>query len=288
MTAKKHLVVGGAGGVGSALIELLVKRGHEVVTTVLNAKEASTIEQRFEGKVQHHLVDLSDADAALVKFKTIVSALDSLDAVTICAAIAPNGPAEFTALSTFRRSYEINCVANMAVYQAAMPALRQSKGRIVVLGSMAGRVAFTFMSAYVASKFALEGLCDVMRREAEPQGVKISLVEPGGIRTNLVYQQLSDIRHAIATIGEEEKRLYGQLYEGYLRVSEASMDGNSSTAEQVAEIVLEALETEHPQTRYIAGQDAKDFLSAFGTMPDREIDAVFNRMYYGEPELLVR
>jgi NAD(P)-dependent dehydrogenase (short-subunit alcohol dehydrogenase family) len=288
MATKSNLVIGGAGGVGSALINLLLERGGEVVATVLLPEEASAIENQYGGKVKCYVVDLSDADTALVKLKDIVSTIDSLDTVTNCAAVAPNGPAELTPLSTFRRSYEINCVANAAIYQAVMPALRKTGGRIVFLGSMAGRVAFTFMSAYAATKFALEGMCDVMRREAEPQGVKVCLVQPGGIRTNLVYQQLIDVRSAIETLSNEDRRLYGALYDGYLKVSEASMEGgNSSTPEEVAQIVLEALEAEQPETRYVAGQDAKDFFASFGKMSDREIDAVFGRMYSGEHSLLV-
>ena len=279
MAMKKVLVVGGAGGVGSAVVNLLVNRGCTVVATVLEPEEAASIEERYGGMVQCHIVDLSNSDAALIKFKEIVSSMDHLNAVAVCAAIAPAGPMELTALSTYLKAYEINCVSAVAIYQATMPALRQTGGRIVLLGSMAGRVAFTFMSAYIATKFALEGLCDVMRREAAPQGVKVSLVQPGGIRTNMVHQQLADARRDIAALDENNRDLYGYLYQGYLRVAESGLGEGASTADQVAEVVLEALEAEQPQSRYIAGEDAKRLLGSTGAMSDADIDRMFSDMF---------
>jgi NAD(P)-dependent dehydrogenase (short-subunit alcohol dehydrogenase family) len=279
MATKKVLVVGGAGGVGSAVVNLLVNRGCKVVTTVLEPGEAASIEERYGGMVQCHIVDLSTSDAALIKFKEIVSSMDQVDAVAVCAATAPCGPLELTPLSTYRKAYEINCVSVAAIYQATMPALRQTGGRIVLLGSMGGRMAYTFMSAYIATKFALEGLCDVMRREAAPRGVKISLVQPGGIRTNMVHQQLVDVRRDLAALDEKDRDLHGYLYEGYLRVAERGLGEGASTADQVAEVVLEALEAEEPESRYVAGEDAKQMLGSIGTMSDRDIDRFFNEMF---------
>jgi NAD(P)-dependent dehydrogenase (short-subunit alcohol dehydrogenase family) len=281
MATKNVLVVGGAGGVGSAVVNLLVNRDCKVVTTVLAPEEAAAIEERYGGTVQCHIVDLSNAESALIRIKEIVSFMDYLNAVAVCAAIAPCGPLELTPLATFRRTYEINCVSEVAIYQAVMPALRQTGGRIVLLGSVGGRVAYTFMSAYISTKFALEGLCDVMRREAAPQGVKVSLVQPGGIRTNMVHRQLVDVRRDLAALDEKDKDLYGHLYEGYLRVAERGLGEGASTPDQVAEVVLEALEAEEPQSRYVAGEDAKQLLGSIGAMSDRDIDRLFNEMFSG-------
>jgi NAD(P)-dependent dehydrogenase (short-subunit alcohol dehydrogenase family) len=281
MATKNVLVVGGAGGVGSAVVELLVDRGCRVVTTVLAPEEVGSIEERYGGRVQCHIVDLSDAESALIKIKEIVSSLDGLNAVAVCAAIAPCGPLELTPLATYRKTYEINCVSEVAIYQATLPALRQTGGRIVLLGSMGGRVAYTFMSAYIATKFALEGLCDVMRREAAAHGVKVSLIQPGGIRTNLVHQQLVDVRRDLAALDGRDRDLYGNLYEGYLRVAERGLGEGASTAEQVAEVVLEALEAEEPKSRYVIGKDAEQLLGLAGTMSDKDIDRMFNDMFSG-------
>ena len=279
MTIKTILVVGGAGGVGSALVELLAGRGDKVITTVLNPQEAATIKNRYGETVQCHAVDLSDAGAALLELKKIVSNLDHLDAAVVCAAIAPVGPMELTPLATFAKAYEINCIGLVAVYQAAMPALRQTSGRIVLLSSMAGRAAFPFMSAYSATKFAIEGLGDVMRREAGPQGVKISIIQPGGIRTNLVRQQLVDMEPAYAALGQAERELYEPLFLGYQKVAGDGLRETASTPEQIAAVIAEALDAQDPQSRYVAGADAKQFFEISRTMPDRDIDALFHQMF---------
>src|SRR6266581_8806899 len=98
MTTKDILVVGGAGGVGSALVKLLMDRGFRVVVTVLNLEEVSLIESRFGGMVQCHVVDLSNAEAVLIKMKEIASTINYLEAVAVCAAVAPVGPMELTPL----------------------------------------------------------------------------------------------------------------------------------------------------------------------------------------------
>ena len=279
MASKNILVVGGAGGVGSAVIDLLVNRGYAVATTVLESSEADTLQSHYGAAVKAHAVDLSNAEIALKKIKAVVDALPSLDAVVICAAIAPCGPVELTPLSAYSAAFEINCRGAVAVYQAAMPALRKTGGRIVLLSSMAGRAAFPFLSAYIATKFALEGLGDVMRREAGPQGVKVSIIEPGGIQTNLVRQQLVDVKRGYAALSEEDRDRYGYLYTGFLKTADESLRETASAPDQIAAVVLEALDAREPESRYIAGADAKQFLEMIRTMSDREVDTVFNQMF---------
>jgi NAD(P)-dependent dehydrogenase (short-subunit alcohol dehydrogenase family) len=137
---------------------------------------------------------------------------------------------ELTSLSTYVKAFEINCVSAVSVYQATLPALRKTGGRIVLLSSMGGRAAFPFLS-HIATKFALEGLGDVMRREAGPQGVKVSLRE------------------------------------------------TAATPEEIAAVVVEALDAPEPESRYVAGADAKTFFQMTRAMSDREVDEIFRQMF---------
>jgi NAD(P)-dependent dehydrogenase (short-subunit alcohol dehydrogenase family) len=277
--SKCILVIGGAGGVGSAVVKSLASRGYTVATTVLEATEADSIHTRYGGDVKAHTIDLSNAAAALTKIKLLVDTMPALDAVVVCAAIAPVGPMELTPLSTYIKAFEINCVSAVSVYQATLPALRKTGGRIVLLSSMGGRAAFPFMSSYIATKFALEGLGDVMRREAGPQGVKVSIIEPGGIRTNLVRQQLMDVEPAYAALGEEDRERYGYLYNGYLKMAGDSLRETASTPDEIAAVVVEALDAPEPESRYVAGADAKHFFEISRAMSDREVDEVFRQMF---------
>jgi NAD(P)-dependent dehydrogenase (short-subunit alcohol dehydrogenase family) len=118
-----------------------------------------------------------------------------------------------------------------------------------------------------------------MRREAGPQGVKVSLIEPGGIRTNMVRQQLQDVEPAYAALGEEDRERYGHLYKGYLKMAGASMKETASTPDEIAAVVVEALDAPEPETRYVAGADAKHFFEMSRTMSDRDVDEVFRQMF---------
>jgi NAD(P)-dependent dehydrogenase (short-subunit alcohol dehydrogenase family) len=273
------LVVGGAGGVGSAVVDILVRRGDKVVATVLNEAEANAVRARHGDKVPTSMVDLGNSESALGALRTLVGPMARLDAVAVCAAISPFGPVETTPLAVFRRSFEINTLSHVAIYQAAVAKLRESKGRIVFISSMAGKAAMPFIGAYVASKFALESVADVMRREAGPQGVSISLIEPGGIRTGMVEEQLRANKERIAALSPEEDRLYGYLYRGFQQLAGSSHDTSASSPESVAAIVVEALDAPEPQTRYVAGEDAKQLIGLAATLPDRELDAAFRQMF---------
>jgi NAD(P)-dependent dehydrogenase (short-subunit alcohol dehydrogenase family) len=275
----QYLVLGGAGGVGSAVVDTLVKRGDAVSVTVLNDAEAGRVKDRYDGAVPAHIVDLANAEDALSSLKSIVSGLERLDAVAICAAIAPIGPLELTPLSTIRRTYEINAVSAIATFQAAMPALRESTGRMVIITSMSGKLAMPFIGAYTGSKYGMEGLADVMRREVAHQGVKISVVEPGGIRTPMVDEQLDTVMTLQGQLDDEERERYGFLYEGFNRLASESHRSTASSAEQVAAVVTEALDADDPEPRYIAGDDARQFIGMATSMSDREFDGFFAQAF---------
>jgi NAD(P)-dependent dehydrogenase (short-subunit alcohol dehydrogenase family) len=277
--SKCILIIGGASGVGSAALDILASRGYTVATTVLNAAEVDSIHARHGAAVTAHTVDLSNAAVALTKIKSLVDALPALHAVVVCAATAPLGPMELTSLSTYIRAFEINCVSAVSVYQATLPALRKTGGRIVLLSSMGGRAAFPFMSPYIATKFALEGLGDVMRREAGPQGIKVSIIEPGAIRTNLVREQILEVQTAYGALGGESRERYGYLYEGFLKMAADSLRETASTPAEIAKVVVEALDSPEPESRYVAGVDAQNFFQMSRAMSDREVDEIFRQMF---------
>jgi len=274
------LVLGGAGGVGLALVSKLTARADSVSVTVLNSTEAAAVAAHLgHRKTAIHEIDLGDADVALTKLRAIADSMNRLDAVVVCAGIAPNGPVEVTSLATFRKTFEVNCLADIAVYQATLPALRASTGRMVFISSTSGKMGMPFIGAYTASKYALEGVCDVMRREAAPQGIKISIIEPGGIRTGMIKEQLATGMARLRALSAENQERYGYLYRRFETVAGESLATSASTADQVADVILEALDSPEPAPRYVAGSDAKQMLDMFRAMSDRDIDGVFSQMF---------
>jgi NAD(P)-dependent dehydrogenase (short-subunit alcohol dehydrogenase family) len=275
---KTSLVIGAAGGLGSSVAEALAARGERVLATVLNDAEATAARARVPGLASIDLADLADAEATAASVSKLVERAGSLDAVIVCAAISPYGPMETTPLALARQTIDINCVAALAIYQATLPALRRSGGRIIFVSSMAGRAGIPFIGAYVASKFALEGLADVMRREAKPQGVQIVLVEPGGIRTGMVAAQLNSIGGRIEKLGDEERALYLGLYKMFQGML-AGAEATASAPEAIAAVVIEALDAPKPAARYVAGADAQQLIDLADQLGDAELDEAFAKIF---------
>ncbi|MFT4055697.1 MAG: SDR family NAD(P)-dependent oxidoreductase [Novosphingobium sp.] len=277
----RYLVVGAAGGVGSALVSALLARGDSVVGSVLNDKEAAALAAAHP-EVTSFRLDLASPE-------TVGPAIDAalrqgpLDGAAVCAALAPIGVLEGASLFAVQKTLDVNVVSALAIFQAVIGKLRATRGRLVMISSMAGKVAMPFVGAYSASKFALEGLADAMRRETLPQGVHVALVEPGGIRTPMVDAQLAEVAAMIAALTPEEDALYGAYYRGFQSAAAASHATTASTPEQVADKVLAALTDATPAARYIAGADAEQLIGAGAALSDSAMDEMMGQMMANEP-----
>jgi NAD(P)-dependent dehydrogenase (short-subunit alcohol dehydrogenase family) len=279
---KTSLIIGAAGGIGMEVARQLVAYGDTVIATVLDEAQAAQLNAEVPGIASIQLLDLGSADSALVAVKAI-AAESPLDNVIVCAAIGPIGPAELTPLDSYRRTYEINMLAGVAVYQATIAGLRVRKGRLLFITSMSGKIAMPFLAAYTASKYALEAAADIMRQEVAGDGVKIIMVEPGGVRTPMVSDQIALCKRLEAALTPEQAIRYGALYKGFAAAAQAGYDGagGGSTPEQVATVILEALGTDEPETRYIVGEDARQLLGARAAMGDKEIDGMLAAFFGG-------
>jgi NAD(P)-dependent dehydrogenase (short-subunit alcohol dehydrogenase family) len=268
--SRTALVIGAAGGMGAEIAKALVADGYRVLATVLNDKEAGHLQAAAPGVAEVHRLDLGNADAVLTTLKGFK--LASLDAVIVSAAIGPTGPLELVPLSMLRRTLEVNTVAAAAIFQACMPALSAARGRLVLISSFSGKVGLPFLGHYTTSKFALEGLGDVMRREARPSGVDVILIEPGGVKTGMVAGQLEDIAQVRAALSRADAERFGAMYDKFLRLMKRSLDGMLHPS-AVANTVLEVLKANPPQARYVVGEDAK-FMCEAARKPDAEVDAI--------------
>jgi NAD(P)-dependent dehydrogenase (short-subunit alcohol dehydrogenase family) len=267
-TMRKVLVIGAAGGVGQQVTRQLLEQGWAVTATVLDRAEEQALRAAAPGVRDTLTLDLSNADGVL---STLSARIKELDAVAVCAAMGPVGPLETTPLALLRRTFEVNAIADVAIYQACMPMLRASEGRFAFVSSFSGKVSLPFVGAYSGSKFALEGLGDVMRREAAAFGVKVILIEPGGINTPMVAGQVESAIRDRDALSDRFKPLYGSLYDTYIKVLKSALTGGMP-ASQVASVVVEALTVEDPQTRYIVGEDAKFMCTQVAAMPDKQAD----------------
>jgi NAD(P)-dependent dehydrogenase (short-subunit alcohol dehydrogenase family) len=258
------LVTGASTGIGRATAELLRDRGWEVFASVRQAGEApeGTIEVVF---------DVTDAEG----IRHAAGRIDELDALVDNAGIAIAAPLEFLPPDELTRQLDVNVVGQLRVLQAFLPALRRSRGRVVLMGSIAGKSALPFLGAYAMSKFALEAMADALRVELAPFGMHVAIVEPGTIATPIWTKP----QRTVDEFPPEAAELYGERVEQFRRLA-AERAGNAVPALDVARAVEHALTSTKPKTRYIVGPDAKR-RARVERLSDRLRDKLLTRFMFG-------
>jgi NAD(P)-dependent dehydrogenase (short-subunit alcohol dehydrogenase family) len=172
------------------------------------------------------------------------------------AGIGVAGPCEVLPMERIREQLDVNFFGQVAVSQAFIPHLRKVKGRIVNMGSIAGRVAAPYVGPYSGSKFALEAFTDSLRIELTPWQIKVAIVEPGSIGTPIWGKARDSTRQLGNDLPEEAIALYGDALgrvDGLIDRAEA----HAINADEVVQAVVHALTSKRPKTRYLVGKDAK-------------------------------
>jgi NAD(P)-dependent dehydrogenase (short-subunit alcohol dehydrogenase family) len=181
---KPVLVTGASSGIGEACAVLLARKGFRVFAGARRIARLKSLEGLGQGRITAVSLDVTDEDSIRAAVATIAETGAGLWGLVNNAGVSVTGPLEQVPIDDWRRQYETNVFGLVAMTQAVLPGMRAARaGRIVNIGSVAGRIAAPFMSAYASSKHAVEGLSDSLRRELAPFGVKVSLVRPGFINT---------------------------------------------------------------------------------------------------------
>jgi NAD(P)-dependent dehydrogenase (short-subunit alcohol dehydrogenase family) len=201
--------------------------------------------------------------------------IQELDALVDNAGVAIAMPLEFLPPDVLTHQLDVNVVGQLRVLQAVVPLLRASRGRVVLMGSIAGRSALPFLGAYAMSKFALEAMADSLRLELEPWGIQVAIVQPGTIATPIwtkPQRRLDDLPPEAAELYGSRLTRFGQLA--------ASRAAKAAPVDSVAAAVEHALTAEKPKTRYIVGPDARK-RARVQRLPDRLRDRVLSRFLFG-------
>jgi NAD(P)-dependent dehydrogenase (short-subunit alcohol dehydrogenase family) len=259
------IVTGASSGIGQACAVRLARAGWRVLAGVRREGDAP------EG-TEELLLDVTDAK----QIQHAAGRIDQLNGLVNNAGIALGSPLELVPVDQLRHQLEVNLVGQVAVTQALLPALRRAKGRIVFMGSIAGRSALPFLAPYAASKHALEAVADSLRLELKPFGIPVSIVEPGSIRTAIWGRSAARADELAATMDSEVAELYAERVAAFRSVALKRGEGGAP-AERVAEVVEEALTAERPHARYLVGRDAK-LRAGFERLPDRLRDRIYERV----------
>lgn len=242
------LVTGASSGIGEACAVRLGAGGWRVFGGVRAPEDAEVLRARG---IEPLSLDVTDAGQIAAAAETVGAELDGLVAN---AGIAVAAPLELVPLDELRRQLEVNVVGQIAVVQALLPALRRSRGHVVLMGSIGGRSALPFLGPYAASKHALEAFADVLRVELEPWGIGVSIVEPASVRTAIWTKGAAHadaLREATSPAAAE---LYAERMAKFKSV--ALKRGPGVDPDVVAKVVEHALTASRPKARYVIGRDA--------------------------------
>jgi NAD(P)-dependent dehydrogenase (short-subunit alcohol dehydrogenase family) len=250
-------ITGTSSGIGKACALGLDQRGYQVFAGVRRQEDGESLRQRASKRLMPVMVDITDREQVVAAAETVGQALGEAPLAGLInnAGISVGGPLEFVPIDGLRHQLEINVVSQVSVTQMFIPLLRKSQGRIINVGSVAGLFASPLMGPYCASKYAMEAISDVMRRELKPWNIKVSLLEPGPIASNIWEKTRKRVGHVLKDPPEGLLSLYQPLIEKVAQRA-ARAEKNAQSPEVVVQAVVHALTSAHPKTRYRIGTRA--------------------------------
>jgi NAD(P)-dependent dehydrogenase (short-subunit alcohol dehydrogenase family) len=280
------LVTGASSGIGRATVERLARDGWRVFAGLRDGtagangaadseptdapRGAATATGGGAGEVVPLALDVTDGEQVAAAVESISSRTGGvLHGVVHDAGIPVGGALEEVEAEELRRIFEVNVIAPVLLTQRLLPLLRRQRGRIVIVGSLGGRVAFPFAGPYHATKFALEALADSLRLELRPQGVGVALVEPSAISTPIWSKAERQVEAQRRRLGPEARALYDERlakFQEKLR----SADRSGDPPEKVAAKIAAALEGDG--ARYPVGRGAGTLARLRPLLPDALFD----------------
>lgn len=243
------LITGVSSGLGLALADAALARGFTVAGTVRNDAAAQVFEARAPGRARAWRLDVTDERAVHDVVGQVEEALGGIDVVVNNAGYGLIGGVEEASLAEIRAQFDVNVFGAVAVMQAALPYLRKRRrGRIVNITSVSGFVGWPSLGIYSGSKFALEGISETLALELEPLGVKVIMIEPGGLRTDFATRSRQRTARQIEdyedTVGACRKLL-------------AEHAGHESgDPARAARAIVDAAISDVPPLRLLLGEDA--------------------------------
>ena len=268
------VITGCDSGMGRSLAALMLQKGYPVALSYLEAppfkKRPNLYQQKLDLRIPHEVEGFCLFIKKLCGSGNPDTHGFRLAALYCNAGIALAGPVENTPLSMYRENFEVNYFSNVRIIQALIPELIQSKGKILINGSLAGKIALPFLSPYASSKFALEGFCDSLRREMKPFDVQTVLIESASVATpiwNKSYNQdISFIEEKyIPTLRRFQKML--------------TTSGNKGlSSEKSAVLTAAIIEDPRPKTRYVIAK-GKINSKYLRFLPDAALDRLLLRHF---------
>jgi NAD(P)-dependent dehydrogenase (short-subunit alcohol dehydrogenase family) len=247
------VVTGSSSGIGFETAILLARSGFHTYASMRNLEKSRDVTQiASKEKLPLQVVQLDVNDDVSVKeaIDKIEGEQGRINVLVNNAGYVLLGAGEQLSIKEFKEQFETNFFGVIGVIQAVLPTMRRQRGGTIVnISSSAGRIGLPLNSVYVSSMFALEGLSESIAYELEQFGIRVVLIEPGFIRTNLINSSTS------AKKGLDTKSPYFSLMQKVANHFKSRMENVSSSSppEEEAKVILQAITSENPELRYIVG-----------------------------------
>jgi NAD(P)-dependent dehydrogenase (short-subunit alcohol dehydrogenase family) len=266
------IVVGAAGGIGLEIVRM-AKPTAVVLGVVQNDEQI--VAAREAGVHECVVCDISDSQAVTAAVQDLLGLGGGrVDALIVTAAMQPVCAVEALQRQALERLFAVNVFGALELVQGLLPALRCSRGRVVLFSSMAGRMATPLLGGYAATKYAVEALADALRCELRGTGVSVSLIEPGGVDTPMAAAQGALAEQGLERLAPALREVYGPLYSGYGKMTAKALRFASTPTAVAALACAAALTDGKPKARYVAGTDAKLMLLLAHWLPTHWMDAL--------------
>lgn len=265
------LVTGASSGIGEAAAVALAGAGWTVVGA---ARRLERLESLRAKGVTPHVVDVSDDESMVTLVDDVVAEHGRIDVLVNNAGYSVFGAVEDVPVEVARRQLEVNVLGLSRMSQLVLPHMRAAgSGRIINIASVAGHVSEPLGGWYHASKYAVEALSDAMRMELAPHGVRVSIIEPGAIRT-----EFGDI--AADSLAEYSgSGAYAAQARRMARAHERMFGADAADVDVVVDAIVHAATARRPRSRYQVPASARAMVAATKVVPSPVMDAVMGRMF---------
>jgi NAD(P)-dependent dehydrogenase (short-subunit alcohol dehydrogenase family) len=270
---------GASSGIGKAGALRLAELGFHIFAGVRNEQDA--LAWKAIPRSIPLIMDVaqeSDVDQAVSRVRELLEKAEEVHLVNN-AGIAVAGPVEGVSLARWREQFDVNVFGLVKVTQAFLPHIRRTKGRIVNISSVSGLATSPYLGPYSASKFAVEAISDALRRELQPMGVKVIVIEPGPIATP-IWEKSFKRKDAIhAELPSALLPIYGRALEIFQRGARKSADG-AVGVEHTNRAIEKALLSKKPSTRIVVGSRGLSAqMALLNIIPDRAADYLIGKAF---------
>ncbi|UYL08205.1 SDR family oxidoreductase [Bdellovibrio sp. SKB1291214] len=275
---KQVLITGASTGIGFDLTRTLCEKGYKVWAGVRQPESLERLAQEQSDNLTVLRLDVTNSHDIERALKTVRSEMNPDNELILVnnAGIASGGPIEGLKLEEWRKVFDVNLFGMVEMTQMFLPLIRQTKGRVVNIGSISGRVAAPFLGPYTTSKFAVKAFSDCLRREVSALGVHVSLIEAGPIRTEIWSKSIDASDEVTKKLSAEVKEIYGSamaaLREGVVETAKEAVP-----VQTVTMAILHAIESRIPRVNYLVGKHIKLQAGLMKFMSTRMMDRVIKK-----------